>query len=214
MSELSGSFDGGERQLTAAADVFALGCVLYECLAGEPPFAAEHVAAVLVRVLFEDPVPLSVRRPGLPAGLLMLLEDMLIKDPARRIPDAAALVARLADLGAMPDPPSLPTLAAPAQAPATFAQHEQALFSLVLAIEPTADESVAATLPAAEAPVKLALRAALLSGVQALGGRLEYLASGALVVAVPSMASAQDQAAMAARVALLLREDGRTPRSL
>ena len=102
----------GERQLTAAADVFALGCVLYECLAGEPPSAAEHVAAVLVRVLFEDPVPLSVRRPGLPAGLLMLLEDMLIKDPARRIPDAAALVARLADLGAMPDPPSLPTLAA------------------------------------------------------------------------------------------------------
>src|SRR5262245_33105701 len=50
------------------------------------------------------------------------------------------------------------------------------------------------------------LKAALLAGVRALGGRPELLASGALAVTIPPMASAQDQATLAARVALFLRE--------
>jgi serine/threonine protein kinase len=45
----------GERQLTAAADVFSLGCVLFECLTGQPPFTADHVLAVLARILFDEP---------------------------------------------------------------------------------------------------------------------------------------------------------------
>ena len=41
----------------------ALGCVLYECLIGQPPFVADHIAAVLVRILFEEPTPVEERRP-------------------------------------------------------------------------------------------------------------------------------------------------------
>src|SRR5262249_29851813 len=51
----------GVRDLTPAVDFFSFGCVLYECLTGEPPFVAEHVAAVLVRILFEEPAPVAQR---------------------------------------------------------------------------------------------------------------------------------------------------------
>src|SRR5262249_575414 len=89
----------GVKQLTAAADVFSLGCVLYEWLAGEPPFVAEHIAAVLVRILFEEPVPVEELRPGLPEALCSLVRAMLAKEPAARPVDAAALVAALDAIG-------------------------------------------------------------------------------------------------------------------
>ena len=40
-------------------DLFFAGCVLYECLTGQPPFVADHIAALLVRILPEDPNPSS-----------------------------------------------------------------------------------------------------------------------------------------------------------
>src|SRR6185369_8476421 len=43
----------GERDITGAADVFSLGCVLFECLTGAPPFVATHVLGVLAKVLFQ-----------------------------------------------------------------------------------------------------------------------------------------------------------------
>ena len=52
------------RDVGPAIDVFALGCVLYECLVGEPPFTGEHLAAVLVKILMEDPPSLDARRRG------------------------------------------------------------------------------------------------------------------------------------------------------
>ena len=68
----------GERQIRPAADVFALGCVLYECLAGRPPFLGEHLVAVLGKILFDEPPDLRIYRPGVPAELMALLADMLI----------------------------------------------------------------------------------------------------------------------------------------
>ena len=59
----------GERELTAATDIFSLGCVLCECLTGEPPFVAEHIAAVLVRILFEEPIDICTRLPGTPVAV-------------------------------------------------------------------------------------------------------------------------------------------------
>src|SRR5262249_40289255 len=88
----------------------------------------------------------------------------------------------------------------------TFAENEQVLFSLVLAGGPRPDLPLDSTLPASNAQAEVTHRVTLLSAVRALGARPEYLADGALVATVPQAGSAQGQAAMAARVALLIKE--------
>ena len=72
----------GLRDLTTAVDVFALGCIFYECLTGEAPFAAEHITAALARILFEEPRPLESRLPDLPPALALLCSRMLAKSTA------------------------------------------------------------------------------------------------------------------------------------
>ena len=196
----------GLRELTPAADIFSLGCVLYECLAGEPPFSAEQVAAVLVRILFEEPAPLSTRRPGVPAEVEELVRRMLHKEPGQRIADAAELLRRLAALGELTELAALPTLAAPARSTSTFAEHEQVLFSLVAACSPRSAPALAPTMTTAPSRLELAHRAGLLSAVRGLAARAEFLVDGALVATLPQLGSATDQAALAARVALLIKE--------
>jgi serine/threonine protein kinase len=59
----------GDRELTPAVDIFALGCVLFECLAGRPLFSGKHMMAVLAKVLFEEPPRLREVRNDVPAAL-------------------------------------------------------------------------------------------------------------------------------------------------
>ncbi len=196
----------GVRDLTAAADVFSLGCILYECLAGEPPFVAEHLAAVLVRILFDEPTPLAERRPGIPQGVAALVGQMLRKDPGQRIRDAAELVQRLAELGEVPELQQLPRLAPPPRPQSTFAESEQVLFSLVVAAGPKTDTPVDFPATGTGSQLGTERRTALLSAVRELGARADFLMDGALVVTLPQTGSATDQAAMAARVALMIKD--------
>jgi hypothetical protein len=197
----------GDREITPAADVFSLGCVLYECLAGQPPFGGEHVAAVLARILFEDPPPIETLRPGLPAALGELLGRMLAKYPAQRPADAAELHAALGALGEMPELPDLPFAATLRGAPAAaaFGAEEQGLMSLVFAA-PAAQPSADGTLAEADESAEAERRSALRSALHAVGARVELLADGSLVAMVPAAESAVDQAAHAARAALLVKE--------
>ena len=78
----------GER-VDARADVYALGCVLYELLTGNPPFAArDDKVAKMYAHLQEEPPSLRVLRPDLPGGLDLVVERALAKDPADRFPSA------------------------------------------------------------------------------------------------------------------------------
>lgn len=193
----------GERELGPEADLFSLGCVLYECLTGEAPFVADHLAAVLVRILFEDPVPLSQRRPGLPAALYQLLERLLEKGASRRLGEAAAVAHVLAALGPVAEVPLLP--ASRLAGAAREEEPEQALLSLVLAIAAPQSPADNQTLPSSDSAVELARRQAVLAKLREFGAQADLLIGGALVFTVAQLPSAQDQAVQAVRLALLVK---------
>jgi predicted Ser/Thr protein kinase len=81
--------------VSPATDVYALGVVLWELLAGEVPFAGESFVAVALRHV-REPVPsLRERRPDVPPRLAAAVERALAKEPARRFPSMAAFAAEL-----------------------------------------------------------------------------------------------------------------------
>ncbi|HSU84214.1 MAG TPA: protein kinase, partial [Thermoanaerobaculia bacterium] len=79
------------RPLDRRTDVYSLGVVLYELLAGEPPFTGGNLARVLVRLVQEDPRPLRQIAPATPEDLETIVAKCLEKDPARRYESARDL---------------------------------------------------------------------------------------------------------------------------
>jgi len=75
---------------TPATDLYAFGCLLYECLTGEPPFAAERVFQICNAHLEEAPPDPVERRPETPPGLSWALLRGMAKNPAERPPTATA----------------------------------------------------------------------------------------------------------------------------
>ena len=77
-----------------AADVFALGATLYECLAGRPAFEGESVIETITKL--ESGVVAPIDRPGVPASLEKVVRRALARDPRERFPDGASLARAIA----------------------------------------------------------------------------------------------------------------------
>ncbi|WP_437322064.1 protein kinase domain-containing protein [Sorangium sp. So ce385] len=77
----------GELHVDARVDVFALGCVLFECLTGGPAFRGDHLAAILAKVRFAETPSARALRPDVPAPLDALLARM--GDALRRAREGA-----------------------------------------------------------------------------------------------------------------------------
>lgn len=77
------------------SDVYAVGAVLYQCLANQRPFEADTPQELMQRILRDDPVPLRRIDSSIARDLETIVEKCLEKDPARRYPNGAALAADL-----------------------------------------------------------------------------------------------------------------------
>jgi oligopeptide transport system substrate-binding protein len=117
-----------------ASDIYSLGIVVYQMLAGQAPFQGGSTPALLHRQVYELPRPVRSHAPDLPKGVDAVLAKALAKDPSQRFSPAAALAGALADvLGSdrpgwsrgggpaqryqSPEPPASPTRQPAGQAP-------------------------------------------------------------------------------------------------
>jgi serine/threonine protein kinase len=78
----------GERTLTLRTDIYSLGAVTYEMLSGEPPFTGPTAHAILLRVMTEEPRPLTTVRRNVPANVQAAVSQALEKIPADRFDSA------------------------------------------------------------------------------------------------------------------------------
>ncbi|MGE5181437.1 MAG: protein kinase domain-containing protein, partial [Acidobacteriota bacterium] len=217
----------GAKDVGPRADVFALGCVLFECLTGRVAFVGDNIMAVLAKILLEDAPHVRELRPELPEPLDALVARTLAKKPEQRPAGGGELAAELERLRASGtiDLGERPVVAAPAPAltlterqllcvvligsaagardrtivdPSTGATLESP--PLQVAGDPLDDTADESNLHASLDPV-----AALRDVAQAHGAALERLVDGSYVVTLAGKGDAADQAMHAARCALAFK---------
>ncbi|MEM9191695.1 MAG: serine/threonine-protein kinase, partial [Myxococcota bacterium] len=79
------------KHIDARADLYSLGVILYEALAGERPFDGPNATAVIASVVADPPPPLSDARPDLPEELSAIVDRAMAKDPADRFATASEM---------------------------------------------------------------------------------------------------------------------------
>jgi len=188
------------RDLDARADVFAAGCVLFECLAGRPAFHGEHALTVLAKIIYDDPPRLSTIRDDVPAAL----DDVIARAMAKRADDRPANAGALERALAAASGPAGPT-AAPGDG-AALTEREQRRFYVIVAARPPGVETVVgdATRPQRDLGE---LRRRLERSVGRFGVDLEVFADGMAVARLIGGGSVTDDAVAAARCALALRRE-------
>ncbi|MFO0735644.1 MAG: protein kinase [Labilithrix sp.] len=194
----------GTREIDARADVFALGCVLYECISGRPAFVGENIASLLAKILIETPPSLVDLGLTVPKALDELLMRMLAKNPSQRPANGAAVHAELESFAAITDSPAQ-RASAPAMRALTAG--ERRLVCVVMSSLPPMDtqEGIAPFEPTDSSSETMAAQFDPRTLVTSFGADAEILADGTIVATLAGMGGASDQAAQAARCALALR---------
>ncbi len=180
-----------QREIDARADVFALGCVLFLCLTGTPPFDGDNAVTILAKILFGEAPRVRALWPEVPEDLDSLVAQMLAKEPSLRPSDGANLAAALAALGPVVHSAAVAPRDRVATPPA-ITGGERRLLSVVLLGRGTGADELA--------------EEALQQAIKPYGSRLEQLTDGSTIVVLDAgRLVATDQAAQAARCALALR---------
>ncbi|HVV52987.1 MAG TPA: AAA family ATPase, partial [Polyangia bacterium] len=203
----------GARDITPRADVFSLGCVMFQCLTGRPVFEAEAPTALLAKILLAEAPRVRDLAPQVPAAVDDCVARMLAKEPERRLPDADAVLAALAALGPLGDGrPAGPGRRGGVTIALTAS--ERRLACVVIAGPSATGERRWSGSPfLAGASVEESVIAGQLKRLVAIeddlarryGARVHPLPDGSVVVSLPEQERATDQAARAARCALAMR---------
>jgi tetratricopeptide (TPR) repeat protein len=176
-----------QSDVDARADVFALGCVLYECLTGKAPFSSAHPIGVLAKVLHDEPARPSEVVPELHPALDGLVSRMLAKRRDDRLPDAAAVLDALAAVdGEAREPTALRR-----RPSAFFTRSEQRIVSVIFGKVSSDEPAVSERLSAA--CVELSER---------YEAQVASLQGGALLILLRGRGEANDRASQAALAAL------------
>lgn len=181
----------GARTLDARADVFSLGCVLFECLSGQKAFDGAHLVAILTKILFNETPRLQDIRPGLPDSLYALLDAMLAKLPGDRPANGHAVAQALRAIEDVPRLSIAPTVQQAPRASLLTGSEQRAAALIFIGTSPAPD---------AAADERLAAIAS------AHGARFERLFDGSAVALLSGASVATDLAAKAAHCALALKE--------
>ena len=104
----------GEQSIDHRSDLYALGAVFYEMLAGEPPFGGATAQVILARVLTEQPRPLRSIRPGVPPVIEQIVSTAIARAPADRYPTVAEFSRELEAAAAQIATPGSGTIVPPA----------------------------------------------------------------------------------------------------
>ncbi|APR77054.1 Adenylate cyclase [Minicystis rosea] len=176
----------GEDVADPRADVFSLGCVLFECATGAPVFAGQHLPAILAKVLFEPAPRARSLSPEVPEVLDDLIARMLSKEPGERptSEEAAATlqaIQRLADEAQGNDDTEHAPLSA-----RSLTRDEQRVLSVVMIGAPSNATMIDV------APLRRVARAR--------GARLERMADGSMAAILLEALPPIDDAAQAARL--------------
>jgi tetratricopeptide (TPR) repeat protein len=181
----------GEAHIDPRTDVFALGCVLYQCLTGRPPFESAHPVAVLAKVLRHEPPPPSEVRARIDARFDALLARMLSKKRENRPRDALAVIEELNALGVLETGTS-----AQSRRPSTsLSRAEQKIVSVILG-KPSHG-------PPDAGPEETFTDLSRL--VERFGAELSPLRGGAVLVLLSGREEANDRASRAAQCALAMK---------
>jgi tetratricopeptide (TPR) repeat protein len=208
----------GVRDIKPGADVFSLGCVLFQCLTGRAVFEAEEATALLAKILLQDAPRARDFAPGLPKELDDVVAKMLAKDPAKRLVDARAVIQALDQL----DLASLEGVATSDQRrraqPALTASEQRIACVVIAGPTPTAEQRWYGSTPplgvradgrrAPSAPTRVGRVDELEGDLSRVhGARLHPLPDGSVVIVLPDAGKPNDQAARAARCALAVRAE-------
>jgi len=184
------------HDVDARADVYSVGCVLFECLTGKPAFHGSHVFAVLAKILVEETPRVADAAPDVPAAVDALIARMMAKEPRERPADARELLGELRRVTGGPG-------GAPLAPPRSLGRDEQRVLGVILAAglgdDDAGSHDSVETVPEDR---QRTAHATLAAAVQAFGGRLDRLVGGHVVVTFTGSSSATDLAARVARAAL------------
>lgn len=179
-------------EITPATDIWAIGCVLYQCLTGVKPFVGGDLLAVLASIVVDKPVPLRMLRRDVPDDLASLVMSTLEKAPELRPQDADQLVCSIEALGSISDsrPPRRVTIGPQDEPPRLLTAAESRVTCMLFAdtsrMERISDETVDQV-------------------TRPCGCQLQRLADGTLLIVIPGTHTPADQASRAARAACVLQ---------